>query len=263
MDTPKKKRGRKPKIKNKEEEKEEVPKVPKKRGRRRKSETEALRKYTDKYEPEKELIFNTNEEENLETIEESDIEVVNIGGLVITKKKGKGEDIKDFQKKLMTNKLSQQKQKNVKETSVSKQKRTEFKIISTNTDNWPHSTGTYCWWCCHGFDNPPVFLPVKYDDKRKRFHVKGNFCSWGCVKAYNLNGNQTGMFNRCTLISFLAKKLHGFSDKPIKCALPRESLEIYGGKYSIQSFREYSNDDSRKIIIYNPKVLHVNDNIID
>ena len=84
MDTPiKKKRGRKPKAETESGSQEK--KIPKKRGRRRKAETEALRKYTDKYEPDKELKFNEQEQDETD---DKDIEVVNLGGLVITKKKG-------------------------------------------------------------------------------------------------------------------------------------------------------------------------------
>ena len=264
MDTPiKKKRGRKPKSSSSSMEDK---KIPKKRGRRRKAETEALRKYTDKYEPDKELKFNeipTKEEEEEED-EDKDIEVVNLGGLVITKKKGKSEDIKTYQQKLMNTKRNEENQKMVQvKKGEQKAKRNEFKIIDENTDNWPMKSDLCCWWCSHKFDTSPLFLPVKYDDKTKRFQVKGNFCSWACVKAYNLYSNQPGMFSRCTLITFLAKKLHGFSDKPIKCALARESLDIYGGKYSIKQFREYSEDSSRKVIIYNPRIIHINDSIID
>ena len=262
MDPPiKKKRGRKPKVTSKEDEQLQTKKIPKKRGRRRKAETEALRKYTDNYEPDKELKFNEDIKESVADKEDIDIEVVNLGGLVITKKKDKTENIKKYQEQLMNTKKNPEKEKVKKKEK--KIQRNEFKIIHTNTDNWPLSSDICCWWCSHTFDTPPLFLPIKYDSKTKRFQVKGNFCSWACVKAYNLYSNQPGMFARCTLISLLAKKLHGFSDKPIKCALARESLNIYGGKYSIKQFREYSEDNSRKVIIYNPKIIHVNDNIID
>ena len=261
----KKKRGRKPKIDSDSIDKKELQKIPKKRGRRRKAETEALRKYTDKYEPDKELKFNekVDDDDEEDKDKDKDIEVVNLGGLVITKKKGKSEDIKTYQRKLMDTKKKEQKEKIPINLGEETNRLNEFKIIDTNSENWPLASDLCCWWCCHKFDNSPLFLPIKYDDKTKRFQVKGNFCSWSCVKAYNLYSNQPGMFSRCTLISFLAKKLHGFSDKPIKCALARESLTMYGGKYSIKQFREYSQDHSRRVIIYNPKIIHINDSIID
>ena len=45
----------------------------------------------------------------------------------------------------------------------------------------------WCWWCCHPFEGTPLNIPVKYDDRRKKFNTAGNFCSWSCMKSYALD----------------------------------------------------------------------------
>ena len=54
-------------------------------------------------------------------------------------------------------------------------------------NNIPKNDDLVCWWCCHKFNNTPVYLPEKkYEDN---YHVYGYFCSFNCALAYNLDKN--------------------------------------------------------------------------
>lgn len=105
--------------------------------------------------------------------------------------------------------------------------------------SWPATTDQWCWYCCHPFQTQPLPMPIKYDDRRQIFHVMGTFCSWACIKAYNLqsasymksvNANNITLFHRkCT------GKLRG-----IRSAPPRQALAVFGGTMSIEEFRAAS-----------------------
>jgi len=117
-------------------------------------------------------------------------------------------------------------------------KRGFFEIMHEfiHTDNWLDKTDICCWWCCHQFETVPIGLPVKYDEKKK-FHVKGVFCSFSCMMAYK-NDNPIYQSKR-NLINFLYKKLTGtlLLDINLVPAPPRCALKMFGGELNINQFR--------------------------
>ena len=59
-------------------------------------------------------------------------------------------------------------------------------------------TKQVCWWCCHPSENDFLHLPIKVIPKTNQLKTMGNFCSWGCMKAYNMsvtNPNNVGSVN--------------------------------------------------------------------
>lgn len=106
-----------------------------------------------------------------------------------------------------------------------------------NIKEWPQSTNVLCWWCCHSFEGMPCFIPTKYDEKRDRWKVTGNFCSWNCAKSYKLRtGNQRG--SDMNMFTLLMKKLRLPID--VKRAPSPEFLIAFGGTCTIEEFRENS-----------------------
>jgi len=96
-------------------------------------------------------------------------------------------------------------------------------------------TDVCCWWCCHKFDSDPCYLPTITDDITNRFIVIGNFCSWRCVKAYNMS-----LPNEITKRLHILKKMLkciGCNSATIKEAPPRQTLKMFGGHLSIEDFR--------------------------
>lgn len=102
---------------------------------------------------------------------------------------------------------------------------------------WPMKTQAACWHCVHTFDWVPLSMPTKYNINKKLFSVSGIFCSWPCMKAFNLaetrNGQVEKIFSNITLL----KKLVTGETKPIPRAPTRYALRFFGGTMDIDTFR--------------------------
>lgn len=105
----------------------------------------------------------------------------------------------------------------------------------------------HCWWCCHNFDNIPFPLPNKF--YKNKFFVFGNFCSASCALSYNLDMQDHKIWERNSLIIKLYNLLTDSSIDSINPALPRQSLDIFGGPYSIDEFR------NNVVSIYNSRFI--------
>lgn len=106
----------------------------------------------------------------------------------------------------------------------------------------PKKTNIWCWWCCHPFDTVPRFIPTKYDELRRRYKVTGNFCSWSCAKAFMIN-DSSHITNRSTImLTSLIREING-SCYNIHSAPPRTTLKVFGGKLSIEEFRNIDNNE--------------------
>jgi hypothetical protein len=114
-----------------------------------------------------------------------------------------------------------------------------FELLRPFVDNetWLHNTDVCCWWCCHTFESVPLGLPVKYDELKKKFQVKGVFCSFSCMIAHNRSGKRNN--TQEYLIKFLYNKLTGtiLNDMNLEPAPPRCSLKMFGGELTIEEFR--------------------------
>lgn len=97
---------------------------------------------------------------------------------------------------------------------------------------WLEKTDTACWWCCHKFNSVPIGLPVYYNKVQNKYRVYGVFCSFPCVTAYDISKNSTYKY----LILDLYILLTGEKRKLLP-APPKEVLKMFGGKLSIEEFR--------------------------
>lgn len=100
----------------------------------------------------------------------------------------------------------------------------------------PDKTDVWCWWCCHPFDGVPRFMPTKYDEQRQRYKVTGNFCSWGCAKAFMLYDSSYVLRNSLSMLTSLIRKING-SYYNFPTAPPRSALKVFGGTMTIEEFR--------------------------
>jgi len=94
----------------------------------------------------------------------------------------------------------------------------------------------WCWWCCHPFEGPDLHIPFKYDDRRKQFKTMGHFCSWPCMKAYNIDraGPRYGEYQQ--FITLMRKHVYEILG-PCRVAPKRQCLSVFGGTMSIEEFR--------------------------
>ena len=94
-----------------------------------------------------------------------------------------------------------------------------------------------CWHCAAPFDTPPYPAPTSVDPASQEFHVEGNFCSFGCAKAWILECNRFDSRCRMTLLKQLAQLYYGYSVDSIVPAPPRICLTQFGGNMTIDEFR--------------------------
>lgn len=128
--------------------------------------------------------------------------------------------------------------------------RNRVRVVQPSEGTWPACSSTLCWHCCHPFHGPPLPLPIKYEPKRKVFHVAGTFCSWGCMKAYNLDSRSYMSHNNTTIITHFHWKVTG-TLRGIRPAPPRVALEAFGGTMSIDDFRSCD----KALILLAPKMI--------
>ena len=116
-------------------------------------------------------------------------------------------------------------------------------INKVNVYNINFKQGTKCLWCKHSFDTPSVELPEDYFNLT--FYCTGNFCSWNCAKAFNIDINDSSTWKRESLLNLMYYKTYG-EFKEIVPAPSWMMLEDFGGLLSIDQFRnlfEYNNKD--------------------
>jgi len=91
-----------------------------------------------------------------------------------------------------------------------------------------------CWWCSHEIPGEVYKLPFKLD--KGRFHLMGQFCSWPCVKSYNIFSDKPTLGRTSDLITLYRQKTLG-KITVLNAAPPRFSLKAFGGTLTIEEFR--------------------------
>lgn len=92
-----------------------------------------------------------------------------------------------------------------------------------------------CWWCTLPIDGEVLKLPYKMERSGK-YHVMGNFCSWECMKTYNMHENKIKFGEIQTFITSMRLKRYGKIMK-LGCAPSRYALKKFGGTMTEQEFR--------------------------
>lgn len=123
-------------------------------------------------------------------------------------------------------------------------------INKINIHNINITQNTKCWWCKNYFNTPNVILPESYFDNI--FYCIGNFCSYNCCKAYNLDLNDNNVWKRETLINLMYNLTYN-KEKIINPAPSWLILEEFGGFMSIDEFRNnFDTNLSEYILLYPP-----------
>jgi hypothetical protein len=120
-----------------------------------------------------------------------------------------------------------------------KQLKQKLKLCSNKKDNLyvyqiEYTDGIPCWWCRHNFKTPKVELPIKYFNEQ--FYTFGNFCSYECCEAYNIDLNDENVSKRSSLLNYHYYKTYN-EFKKINRAPNWKILKGYGGCIDIDTFR--------------------------
>ena len=104
-------------------------------------------------------------------------------------------------------------------------------------DNIKKNKDLVCWWCCHSFNNNPVYLPEFY--LNNTYNVIGYFCSFNCALAYNTDLNDSNLWKRYKNLNKLYYDMFGKYNKIIP-APTKYCLKKFGGSLDIEEFRRKS-----------------------
>jgi hypothetical protein len=121
--------------------------------------------------------------------------------------------------------------------------------------DWPARSDQWCWYCCHPFEGAPLPMPIKYDDKRMIFHVMGTFCSWACMKSYNLDSSSYMKSVNANNITLFHKRCTGRLTG-IRAAPPRQALRVFGGSMGIEEFRAASGQRLEFLVLPPRMIVH-------
>ena len=119
-------------------------------------------------------------------------------------------------------------------------------FIDKDGNSWKQSTDKPCWWCFHRFSTMSIGLPESYDNITKQFCLRGNFCSFNCAHAYNIDLRDYKSNQRYSLL--YAMKKHIFDNNGIinidGTDVPKEIIAapsrelLLTGVYTIEQFRK-------------------------
>lgn len=108
----------------------------------------------------------------------------------------------------------------------------------TQPYEWPKQSRLSCWNCSEPFESRPLCLPYHYNERKDVFYTKGVFCSFSCMKRYNVDRNKGSTVQKVSsLISFLFKRLNGFIGTGVHMAPPLNHLQKFGGHLTVGAYR--------------------------
>jgi len=137
-------------------------------------------------------------------------------------------------------------------TSITNTRNTNNSISKIMIHILNFTKNTKCWWCRNIFTTPSVQLPEDfYNDT---FYCIGHFCSYNCMKSYNLDLNDSLSWKRESLMNLLYYKTYS-EYKEIVSAPHWMTLEEYGGSLSISKFRENSIMNNKEYIVLHPPLI--------
>jgi len=125
-------------------------------------------------------------------------------------------------------------------------------INKINIHNIDIKSDTKCWWCKNSFNTPNVILPEQYFNGT--FYCIGNFCSYNCSKAYNIDINDGNIWKRESLINLMYYMTYS-RFKEIEPSPSWLILKEFGGFMSINDFRKnFETNNSEYILLYPPLI---------
>lgn len=111
--------------------------------------------------------------------------------------------------------------------------------ISTGDHVKPTDNTHCCWWCTYSFAHEPFAVPIRYTSKHT-YNTLGRFCTPECCAAYIFDSKTShgDPWKHYELLHRMVRKAVDGEPVHIKLAPPRETLQRFGGPYTIQKYRE-------------------------
>ena len=124
---------------------------------------------------------------------------------------------------------------------------------------WPSKTNIHCLWCCFSFDTSPYAIPIrKVEDKYQMF---GNFCTAECAASYIFEMNYLNETEKMESYSMLNCIYKSKSSTGIKFAPSKLCLKKFGGRLTIEQYRNIISSNKKEIKLIIPPLVSIIPNI--
>jgi len=118
----------------------------------------------------------------------------------------------------------------------------------------PDSTEAACFWCSHVFNGQPCIIPES--ERHGIYKAYGNFCCPQCAMAYLLK-ESIDPHIRWDRMALLYRIYDVDGKGKIYQAPPRESLKLFGGPLSIESFRATIQGNKVRVDLHMPPIVSI------
>ena len=118
----------------------------------------------------------------------------------------------------------------------------------------PATSEIACFWCTHSFDTQPCIIPERED--KGLWRVYGNFCCAECAVSYLLNETMDPHV-RWERMALLHRLYDPQGISRIFPAPARESLKVFGGPFTIESFRATVRAGKVRVDIHMPPMVSI------
>jgi hypothetical protein len=125
---------------------------------------------------------------------------------------------------------------------------------SAKTKKIPDSTEISCFWCTHRFEGQPCIIPER--EEKGVYRVYGNFCCPSCAMSYLLQ-ESLDPHVRWERIALLNRIYDTEGLGRIFPAPARETLDIFGGPISIESFRSTIASGKVRVDVHMPPMVSI------
>lgn len=125
---------------------------------------------------------------------------------------------------------------------------------SNKVNKIPESTTVACYWCSHSFTNQPCIIPES--ERGGIYKVYGNFCCPECSMAYLLK-ESIDPHIRWDRMALLYRIYDVDGKGKIYPAPPKESLKLFGGPLSIESYRATMQGKKVRIDLHMPPIVSI------
>jgi hypothetical protein len=129
----------------------------------------------------------------------------------------------------------------------------QFEEAST-AHQLPDSTEIACFWCVHPFDTQPCVIPERED--KGVYRVYGNFCSAECGASYLLR-EPMDPHVRWERMALLHRIYDPNGEKRIFPSPARETLKVFGGSMTIESYRATVKAGKVRVDLHMPPMVSI------
>lgn len=118
----------------------------------------------------------------------------------------------------------------------------------------PETTEIACFWCSHSFSGQPCVIPES--ERNGVYKVYGNFCCPECAMAYLLK-ESIDPHIRWDRMALLYRIYDSDGRGKIYPAPPRETLKLYGGPLTVESYRATISSKKVRIDLHMPPMVSI------